>query len=293
MQLTLQKGPYSAVLDTMGGELVSFRDASGTEYIWGGDPAYWSGRNPVLFPIVGNLKDGKVRIDGQTCEMARHGFARRSEFSVAERGEDFAVLELRESPDTLARYPFPFVLRVRHQLLEGGFTTTFEVSNPGDGPMPFCVGAHTAFNCPLHGGERFEDYRLVFDQAEDADSLALTADGLLDPGRRVPMLHGTDTIPLSHEPFDRLDTLIFDGLRSKGVKLVHKDTGRGVHMAFEGFPMVAFWTMANANAPYICLEPWHGCAAWADESGEFADKPHCITLQPGERRALAYTVRTV
>ena len=293
MELTLQKGPYRAVLDTKGGELVSFQDAGRTEYIWSGDPASWSGRNPILFPIVGNLKGGRVRINGREYEMARHGFARRSEFTVAEQGDDFAVLELRESPATLSQYPFPFLLRVRHQLLERGFATTFEVVNTGDGPLPFCVGAHTAFNCPLHDGERFEDYLLVFDQTEDSDSLGLTADGLLAPGKRVPILRGTDTIPLSHQPFDELDTLIFDGLRSKGVRLVHKDTGRGVHMAFEDFPMIAFWTMSNANAPYICLEPWHGCAAWDDESGEFTDKSHCVTLQPGERRALTYTVEPV
>lgn len=293
MQLSLQKGPYTAVADTRGGELISFRDDAGTEYIWCGDPAYWPGRNPILFPIVGTLKDNRVRIGGQEYEMSRHGFARGSEFTVAERGEDFVVFELRENPDTLARYPFPFLLRVRHQLLDGGFATTFEVTNTGGAPMPFCVGAHTAFNCPLHSGERFEDYRLVFDREEDAGSLTLTAAGTLRPGAVIPILRGTDTIPLSHEPFDKLDTLIFDGLRSKGVRLVHKDSGRGVHMTFEDFPMIAFWTKSNANAPYLCLEPWHGCAAWDDESGEFSHKPHCITLSPGEGKALTYTVKTV
>lgn len=293
MQLFLQKGSYTAAADTRGGELISFRDGGGTEYIWRGDPACWSGRNPVLFPIVGTLKDGRVRINGQEYEMSRHGFARGSEFTVAEQGGDFAVFELRESPDTLARYPFPFLLRVRHQLLEGGFATTFEVVNTGGGPLPFCVGAHTAFNCPLHSGERFEDYRLVFDREEDSGSLALTGAGTLRPGGLVPILRGTDTIPLTHEPFDKLDTLIFDGLRSKGVKLVHKDTGRGVHMAFEDFPMIAFWTPANANAPFLCLEPWHGCAARDDESGEFSDKPYCITLGPGEGKSLTYTVKIV
>lgn len=293
MQHTLRHGPYLAEVEEQGGELVSFRDAAGTQYIWNGDPAFWSGRNPILFPIVGSLKNGRVRINGREYEMGRHGFARGSRFTLAEQGEDFAVMELRDSPDTLARYPFPFLLRVRHQLLDGGFSTTFEVVNTGDGPMPFCVGAHTAFNCPLHEGERFEDYLLVFDRQEDSDSLALTPEGLLVPGGTVPILCQTDTIPLSHEPFDRLDTLIFEGLRSEGVGLVHRDTGHGVHMEFSGFPMIAFWTMANANAPYLCLEPWHGCAAWDDESGEFADKPHCVTLQPGERKALTYTVTII
>ena len=215
MQVTLQKGPFTAAVDTKGGELVSFRDGAGTEYIWGGDPAYWAGRNPILFPIVGSLKNGRVDIGGQIYEMSRHGFARGSDFTLAERGEDFAVLELRDSPDTLARYPFPFLLRVRHQLLEDGFATSFEVSNPGGQSMSFCVGAHTGFNCPLYPGERFEDYRLVFDQTEDAGSLPLTPEGLLSAGPRIPVLQHTDTIPLSHEPFDRLDTLIFDGLKSE------------------------------------------------------------------------------
>ena len=128
-------------------------------------------------------------------------------------------------------------------------------------------------------------------RSEDSDALPLTPEGLLAPGPGAPLLRGTDTIPLSHEPFDRLDTLIFQGLRSKGVRLVHRDTGRGVRMEFGDFPMIAFWTMAHAQAPYLCLEPWYGCAAWDDESGRFQDKPHCITLQPGEKRVLSFTVK--
>ena len=162
MRITLRHGALTAEADTKGGELVSLRDRRDAEYSWGGDPAYWPGRNPVLFPIVGGLKDGKVAIDGRTYEMGRHGFARGSEFSVSGRGEDFAEFELRENADTLRQYPFPFVLRVRHQLLDDGFATGFTVINTGPAPMPFCVGAHTAFRCPLEEGEAFEDYRLVF-----------------------------------------------------------------------------------------------------------------------------------
>ena len=293
MHIHLQNGPCTAEIDTLGGELTSFRDGAGTEYIWGGDPAYWSGRNPILFPIVGSLKDGRVRILGREYEMGRHGFARGSQFTLAEQGESYVVMELRESPDTLARYPFPFLLRVRHELLSDGFSTTFEVANTGDAPFPFCIGAHTAFRCPMCDGQRFEDYALVFDQTEDALSLPLTPQGLISTGAGIPILQGADTIPLSHQPFDQLDTLIFDSLRSTGVRLVHTGTGRGVHMEFKDFPMIAFWTPAHANAPFLCLEPWYGCAAWDNESGAFTDKPHCITLPPEERKALAYTVHLV
>lgn len=290
MELTLRKNGLTAREETLGGELVSFRDRRGTEYIWGGDPACWSGRNPVLFPIVGGLKDGRVNIGGKPFEMARHGFARRSEFAVCAQGENFVEFELRESGETLARYPFPFSLRVRHELLENGFSTRFTVANTGMAPMPFCIGAHTAFRCPLEAGERFEDYRLVFDQAEDTASILPGAGGCLQSGAAGIPLDHTDTIELDHAVFDRVDTLIYQGLKSKTVSLRHQDTGRGVRVDFSQFPMVAFWTVPGKNAPYICIEPWQGCAAFDNESGNFEDKPWCVTLAPGEEKALAYTV---
>lgn len=289
MEIGLKRGSLTARVETLGGELVSVQDAEGTEYIWEGDPSYWSGRNPILFPIVGALKDGAVRIGGRPCEMSRHGFARRMEFVPREKGEDWAELELRESAETLAQYPFLFSLRVRHQLTENGFFTEFRVTNTGTASMPFCIGAHTAFRCPLTEGERFEDYRLVFDQAEDTTSILPGAGGVLLHDKPGPSLSGTE-IRLDHAVFDRVDTLIYDGLRSKTVALRHDGTGRGVQVDFSEFPMVAFWTMPGASAPYLCIEPWQGCAAFDNESGDFADKPHHIILAPGESRSLRYTV---
>ena len=289
MEIVLKHGGLTARVDTLGGELVSLRDAEGTEYIWGGDPVYWSGRNPILFPIVGGLKDGTVRIGGQSYQMDRHGFARRMEFAVAEQGDDYAELELRETAETLTRYPFPFSLRVRHQLTGDGFFTQFQVTNPGEAPMPFCIGGHTAFCCPLSEGEKFEDYRLVFEKAEDTRSILPGPGGCLCHDKPGPALSGTD-IRLDHQIFDRVDTLIYDGLGSKTVSLRHDATGRGVRVDFSEFPMVAFWTMPGVRAPYICIEPWQGCAAVDNESGDFTDKPHCVILGPGESKSLRYTV---
>ncbi|WP_325200545.1 aldose 1-epimerase family protein [Oscillibacter sp.] len=286
MTHTLSTPTLTASARTLGGELISLRDSAGTEYIWQGDPAFWSGQNPVLFPIVGSLKDGKVDVNGTTCEMGRHGFARRSEFTLTDQGPDFVTLELRESPETLARFPFPFGLQVRHQLLKNGFSTTFAVENTGTEPMPFCIGAHTAIRCPLLPGQRFEDYELIFDQPEDADTLLLTSQGLLRGGGREPMLRG-GKVTLDYETFRRLDTLIFQGLRSKRVSLRHKETGRGVSLDFHEFPMIAFWT--KPGAPFLCMEPWHGCAAYTGETGRFRDKPHAVTLAPDEWKELTYT----
>jgi len=283
---------YRAVIDSHGGELISFRDPEGTEYIWDGNPAYWPGRNPLLFPIVGNLKDGTVKFEGVSYEMSRHGFARDQEFTAVEQGEDYIVLELQESDVTLTKYPYPFRLQVRQQLIDKGFVTSFRVKNTGNRPMPFCIGAHTAFRCPIHEGEAFTDYEIVFDQVETAPMRRLTDAGLVSHDQREAFLHNQDRFALNHEIFARVDTIIFDELKSTGVALLHKGTGKGLRMDFEGFPMMAFWTKGAEQAPYICIEPWHGCAAVDNETGEFAEKPHCMVLSPGEEKELSYQVTT-
>ena len=292
MEYILKHGDLTAVAESHGAELVSLKDAAGTEYIWQGDPAYWAGRNPNLFPIVGGLKNGTVSINGSLYQMNRHGFARNSEFSVVEQGEDHIVFQLLESESTLHLYPFRFEFLIRHQLTDSGFFTEFEVRNPGDTVLPFCVGAHTAFNCPMKDGEQFSDYRLQFEKIEDAYAVYPNAAGCLDRENKLYALRNSDTLRLDHEVFARLDTLVFEGLNSSRVKLLGPD-GHGVQMEYSDFPMIAFWTAGAKQAPYICLEPWHGCAAYEDESGEFTDKPHCILLEPGQSKALRYGVTLI
>ena len=292
MQMNLKFGQVKGVVDTKGAELISFLDSKDKEYIWCGDPAFWSGRNPNLFPVVGNLKEGKVMINGDEYKMGRHGFARNSEFTVAEHGEDYVVFELKENEETLKQYPFAFTFQVIHKLNENGFSTEYKVINTGNEVLPYCVGAHTAFNCPMEEGETFEDYQLVFDEKEDANTLLLTAEGLFRNGDTEPMMKG-GVLALDYSVYARLDTVVFDGLKSNGVSLKHKETGHGVHMEFEQFPMIAFWTKGSESAPYICLEPWHGCAAYANESGNIQDKPYVICLQPGESKSLKYTVTII
>ena len=289
MQIQLKYGEKKGIVDTHGAELISFQDEKGKEYIWCGDAAFWAGRNPNLFPVVGNLKEGKVTIKGNTYEMGRHGFARNSEFTVVDQGEDYVILELKDNEETLKCYPYHFSFQVIHRLEDLGFSTEYKVVNTGDEILPYCVGAHTAFNCPMEDGEKFEDYILEFDEKEDAPTQLLTAAGLFRNGDTEPMLKD-GILPLDHQVYARLDTVVFRGLRSNGVTLKHKETGKGLHMEFEQFPMIAFWTKGSAKAPYICLEPWHGCAAYENETGDILDKPHVICLKPGEEKSLKYTV---
>lgn len=293
MQITLTHGGQSAVIDTMGGELTSYRDESGLEYIWQGDSASWPGRNPILFPIVGKLVDNAATADGKPCHMPQHGLARKRSFDVVEQGADFVVLEQREDAETLNAYPFPYRLQVRQELKENSFTTTATVVNSGSSDMPFCLGAHTGFRCPQRPGERFEDYEIVFDQVESLPALLPTERGLLEHGKTMPCLEGTNTLKLDYAVFDKVDTLCFEGLRSTGVSLRHRESGHGVHMDFKGFPMLALWTPPGKAAPFLCIEPWQGCADYEDCDGELAHKPYAVVLRPGRHWSLGYTITTL
>ena len=157
--------------------------------------------------------------------------------------------------------------------------------------MPFCIGGHTAIRCPLEEGERFEDYELIFEEAEQADSHLLSPAGTILHHGREPMLDGTGRLALDYQTFARLDTIIFSMLRSGNVSLVHQETGRGVRLDFHEFPMVAFWT--KPGAPFLCLEPWQGCAALDDETGRFEDKPYCLSLAPGESKRLTCSLSLI
>ena len=290
MTFELKKGDLRATARSLGGELVSLQDRDGLEYIWQGDPAFWAGQNPILFPIVGSLKDGRVDIGGKTCEMSRHGFARGLDFTPVDQGEDFVTLALGENGQTLEQYPFPFSLKVTHRLLEDGFSTTFTVKNTGTTPMPFCIGAHTAIRCPLRAGEQFEDYELLFEESEQADSHLLNPQGIIRHDGRRPMLDGS-RMALDYRVFEEMDTVIFSMLRSGKVSLIHRKTGQGVQLDFHEFPMIAFWT--KPGAPYLCMEPWQGCAAWDNESGKFVDKPFCTVLESGVDKSLTYAFTLV
>jgi len=288
MEYTLSRGPLCALVNSAGAELVSFKDAK-TEYIWQGHPSGWTGRNPNLFPVIGAVKDGGILYGGKSYPTPRHGFARHSEFSLVEKTESSISLELKESPESLAVYPYPFRLRISHTLCEKGFRSEYEVSNPGGDDIFYCIGGHTAFNCPLREGEAFSDWKLIFDEAEDAEAILPLPGGFISFENTMPVIHDSRYIPLDHSLHDRVDTLIFRELNSRGVKL-EGPMGEGVHMEFSDFPMIAFWTAPGKNAPFICLEPWQGCGDLERCSREFADKPYALRLRPGESKALGYTV---
>ena len=288
--ISIQKNGAVAEIAELGAEMRSYRTKEGKDCLWSGDAAVWGGVAPLLFPVIGCLKNQSVRIRGKAYAVPRHGFARTMAFQVAQQSEESCTLTLTDTPETRAVYPFAFCLTMTHRMLDNGFSTEYQVENKSDETMPFVIGGHPGFACPMNAGERFEDYHILFDQEETGRSL-LYGEGSLMAGEEIVAL-GADhrTLALSYDSFDKKDTLTFAGLASRKVRLVHKDTGKGICFSFPNSPVLAIWTQPGTHAPYLCLEPWNGIPGAIDETGNFEDKPYHIALAPGERFSAGYSM---
>ena len=280
MELELKRGGRTARVETLGGELVSYRDERGPEYIGGGDPAYWPGRNPLLFPIVGTLKEGKIRFDGREYAMERHGFARRREFTPAARGEDWVRLELRESAETLALFPFDFVLESTYALEGRTLRHTLAVTNPGSKELRFGIGFHPAFNVPFDEKHTTTDYEFRFDQPESPVILDASPNGLLS-GKSYYQWKNQQAIPLTDDLFAN-DSFCMAGLRTGTIGICEKDTGRNITCRVEGYPYSLIWSAPAKPVRFVCIEPWHSLPAAATDPQDWEQRAAAACLAPGE-----------
>lgn len=280
----------TATVSDMGAELISMKKG-GQEYIWTGDPAYWNGHNPILFPVIGFLKDGKTCFDGEEYPLPKHGYARKSLFSLVRQSEDSITLAMTDTPNTREGFPFAFRFEVTHTLTDDGFTTAFRVENRSYKMMPFMLGGHTGFCLPFTEGSAFSDHTLVFEKSEHDVTLLEAVNGQLieDPIGRPDYMGGSNRIELSYPLFDK-DALILKGLVSRKVKLCDKN-GKGVEMDFDGFDLLGIWTPPGKEAPFLCIEPWNGVNAYLDEAPEFGEKPHIRKVAPNGCYTVSYSVR--
>lgn len=293
-EITLHYGQTSAAVSTLGAQIISFRGADGREVIWQADPRVWDQHAPVLFPVCGAVRDGKIAIAGREYPMSKHGFTRSNpEFQVSHLGDDFVDLTLTPNAESRAMYPFDFAFHVTYRLFEGGYTTTFLVENRSDAVMPVCVGGHPAFTCPMEAGAAFEDYQVVFAREESGEVAVVGKGGLLDGTERLAELQDGRVLPLTHQIFDEKDSLVFAGLNSRSVELVHRLSGRGLRLDFPKMESLVLWTMADNHGDYICLEPWHGLPGSVGGSGSFEDKPFVTRLKPGRVYTAWFTVTLI
>lgn len=293
MMITIHDTQFTAAIDTTGAQLISLKDISGREYIWQRDPAYWKNCSPLLFPAIGNSRGGKTLFDGVWYEMPKHGFCKESTFEVSGQSDAEVSLSLAANDMTLRHYPYDFLLTLTYRLEAGGLSMVYHVENTGNRDMPYCLGAHPGFNCPLEDGASFEDYQLEFEFEENTESIVYDLEAMqFDGSCHKVSLANTRILPLRYELFDQ-DAVYFDKIRSRKVSLIHPATGRGVEVSYPGFETVAFWTPTKKGAPLLCVEPWNGSAIRSDEDDEFVHKHGLLTLKPNESREHLLQIRVI
>ncbi|WP_409411216.1 aldose 1-epimerase family protein [Bradyrhizobium sp. AUGA SZCCT0169] len=281
---TLRSGAIEATIKADGAELCSLRN-EGIELLWQAGPA-WPRHSPLLFPIVGRLKNDQLQHRGKTYPMTQHGFARDVRFEWVEQGASSCRLVLVDSEATRARYPFAFRLEVTYSVENAGLKVAFDIINTGDETLPASIGAHPAFNWPLLPGLEKEAYALTFSDEEPAPIRRL-ADGLMRAEAEPSPVRG-NSLPLSERLFED-DAVIIDRLASGSVRYA-ADRGPSIEMSWEGFSELGVWSKPS-GAAFLCIEPWHGFASPSEFDGEFTGKPGLMQIAPGEKRSLCYRIR--
>lgn len=269
----------------LGAELQHLR-LGGLDLLWEAGPL-WPRHAPLLFPIVGALREDTLTLQGRRHTLPKHGFARDLPFAWTLREPARCALELTDTPATHAAYPFPFRLGVAYTLTANRLRMEVTLHNPGPAPLPASLGLHPAFRWPLVPACPKRSHRLVFDEAEPAPVHRLTPQGLLDPAPRPSPIQGRQ-LPLDECLFTE-DALLFLSPRSRGLAF-EAEGGPTVRLAWEGFPHLGIWTKPDPGPSYLCIEPWEGHADPADWAGDFASKPGSFRVPPGEHRTWSLTV---
>ena len=282
---TLQSEAISATIKGAGAELCSLSNAEGLELLWQAGPA-WPRHAPLLFPIVGRLKNDQLRHRGKTYPMTQHGFARDRRFAWLRREPNLCQLVLSDEPDTSSRYPFAFRLEVTYALSGAELEVTLRIDNLSDEVLPASIGAHPAFNWPLSPELAKDEYILTFSDNEIAPIRRLK-EGLMRAAPEPTPIHGK-TLALSERLFDE-DAVILDVLASSSVRYAGP-RGPSIEMSWEGFRELGIWSKPG-GAPFLCIEPWRGFASPSNFDGEFADKPGLMHIPPAEQQVLRYRIR--
>nr|WP_314840037.1 aldose 1-epimerase family protein [uncultured Flavobacterium sp.] len=280
MNTTLKNHKLTATINHRGAELISLKDNDQRDYIWNGNPEFWGKHSPVLFPIVGTLKNNSFHYENQEYHLSRHGFARDMDFELVENTAEKAVFLLSHNSETLKNYPFEFQLQLIYTLEETKLSISYDLFNVGTNTMPFSIGAHPAFALP----ESFESYEIEFDQNEALQYHVLENDLISNETKK---LNTQDKkLPLDYTLFEH-DALIFKTILSKQLTILeHKKPILKVD--YNGFPNLGIWTK-NA-APFICIEPWYGYSDVVNSTNDLFQKEGIQILESKSRFQSTFSI---
>jgi galactose mutarotase-like enzyme len=269
---TISNSKLTAKINPLGAELCSLKDNKEKEYIWEGNPTFWGKHSPILFPIVGTLKNNSYHYSGVEYHLSRHGFAREMEFKLLYKSENSATFSIENSEETLKKYPFYFELQICYTLNENILDIEYKVINKGSSPMPFSIGAHPAFALT----EDFEQYSISFNQEEPLEYYLLENDLISNTTKKLDVENKKTA--LNYALFEN-DALIFKTLKSNGLT-ISENSKPLLKVNFEGFPSLGIWT--KKDAPFLCIEPWFGYSDTEEISGDLFQKEGILVLEENE-----------
>lgn len=272
MTTIIKNSVLTAEIKNFGAELISLKTNLNKEYIWEGNLEFWGKHSPILFPIVGTLKDNSFHHNGMEYHLSRHGFARDMEFELINASDNSATFSIQSSNETLKVYPFEFELQLIYTLDENNLSIAYKVINKGKSTMPFAIGAHPAFALP----NQFENYAIAFEKEEKLEYYLLE-DDLISNNTKQLEVHNKQ-IPLTYELFKN-DALIFKTLQSDSLTILENENPI-LRVHFKDFPSLGIWT--KMNAPFLCIEPWFGYSDTNENSGNLLEKEAIQILESNE-----------
>ncbi|MDG5490071.1 aldose 1-epimerase family protein [Psychroserpens sp. SPM9] len=284
---TLKNNETSASFKTKGAEMISFK-TDDLEYVWQADPEVWPRHAPILFPIVGRLKDHEYTYKDKTYPMKQHGFARDNDFKVVEKTETSITFEQVATDESKTIYPFDFVLQVKYILEGKSLQTEYIVKNPSTSEdLYFTIGAHPGFNCPFEEGQKRNEYQLVFDE-KISPKFHSNVKGLYE-GDTYEVFEEDGIMKLPDTIFDK-GSLTFNPNKFSKVIFVHEPTQKKyLSVEFKGFPYLGIWS-PNDSSPFVCIEPWYGIADRKDHNKDYRQKDGVMKLAPNDTFNCSFSI---
>lgn len=278
--VVLNNGILRVEIATLGAEIRRVT-MNGEERFYDGNPNFWTGVAPILFPICGGLKDDKFTLGGNTYSIEKHGFARVSEFEVESLTETQAVFLLKENEKTLKSFPWKFELRVKYSLSGSNIKVDYDVYNNNTDTMYMSIGSHEAYSCP----EGVEDYDIIFEKNETLKAFSVVGTSI---SRNYDIvLKDSNTFPLYNKYFE-IDALVFTDLKSRFATLRNRKTGKTTSVSFPDCSYLLIWT--KPGAPYVCIEPWAGFPSFEDEGYDITVKEGINAVRAGEHYTNSHTI---
>ncbi|MCQ2978890.1 MAG: aldose 1-epimerase family protein [Clostridia bacterium] len=275
-------------IDTKGAELLSIKNKmNNTEYLWQGDEKIWSKHAPVLFPVVGKLKNFSYSYNDEDYVLMQHGFAKDLEFKVTSEKDNELCLLLESNDITMEYYPFKFALLARYQVKDNFLVAEYVVTNLNNKIMPFSIGVHPGFKCPIDENLAYEDYYLEFSNEEEFNQIEL--DGGIGKDQRKKLTAPGKELKVNRDLFSG-DAIVLDKPNSTAVRLKSDLSNKCLTIAFNKVPYLGLWSKPLRNS-YVCIEPWFGMSDFESSNGKIEDKEGIQKLLPYQVFTFSYTLK--